>query len=249
MSEQNLSGKICVVTGAGRGIGKAIAEMLAEAGGYVICVSKSEESCGTLAKDLRSKGFSAEHFAVDVSSSDEVASVCKTILAQYQSVDVLVNNAGIARDNLMLRMSERDWKDVLDTNLSSCFYWTKALIHPMIKKNWGRIINVSSIVGIRGNFGQTNYAAAKAGIIGFTKSAAREVASRGITVNAIAPGFIQTDMTKKLGDAIVTEVLKNIPMKKFGTPEDVANAVKFLCSQGAQYITGHVINVDGGLGM
>jgi 3-oxoacyl-[acyl-carrier protein] reductase len=238
-----------VVTGAGRGIGKAIAEMLAQSGGHVICVSKSEESCGTLAKELRAEGFSAEHFAVDVSSSAEVTSVCKTILGKYRSVDVLVNNAGIARDNLVLRMSEQDWKDVIDTNLSSCFHWTKALIHPMIKKNWGRIVNMSSIVGIRGNFGQVNYAAAKAGIIGFTKSAAKEVASRGITVNAIAPGFIQTDMTKKLGETVVAEILKNIPMKKLGTPQDVANAVKFLCSPGAQYITGHVISVDGGLGM
>jgi 3-oxoacyl-[acyl-carrier protein] reductase len=238
-----------VVTGAGRGIGKAIAEILAESKCHVICVSKSEESCGGLARDLQSRGFSAEHFAVDVSSFDEVANACKIILGKHGSIDILVNNAGITRDNLILRMSWQDWKDVLDTNLSSCFHWTKALLHPMIKKNWGRIVNISSIVGSRGNFGQANYAAAKAGIIGFTKSIAREIASRGITANVIAPGFIETDMTKKLGEVVASEILRNIPMKKLGIPRDVANAVKFLCSQEAQYVTGHVINVDGGLGM
>ncbi|MDR2778708.1 MAG: 3-oxoacyl-[acyl-carrier-protein] reductase [Puniceicoccales bacterium] len=249
MVKQELSGKVCIVTGAGRGIGKAIALSLAEAGGYIICVSKSEESCSAVAQDIQIRGYSAEHIAVDVSSLEAVSVACKSILGKHSTVDILINNAGITRDNLMLRMSQQEWQEVLNTNLNSCFYWTKNLLHPMIKKRWGRIINMASIVGLVGNFGQANYAAAKAGIIGFTKSIAREVASRGITANAVAPGFIQTDMTSKLGENIVAELLKNIPMKELGMPNDVAETVKFLCSQGARYITGHVINVDGGMAM
>ncbi|MDR1433128.1 MAG: 3-oxoacyl-[acyl-carrier-protein] reductase [Puniceicoccales bacterium] len=249
MFECDLSGKICAVTGAGRGIGKAIAFALAEAGGHVICISKSEGSCGGSAAELKTKGFSAEHIAVDVASSKEIFKACKAILARHSAVDILVNNAGIARDNVVLRMCEEDWTDVIDTNLSSCFHWMKNFLHPMVKKRWGRIVNLSSVVGIIGNFGQANYAAAKAGIIGLTKSVAREVASRGITVNAVAPGFIKTDMTSGLGDGVVAEILKNIPMKEFGAADDVAGTVRFLCSQAAKYITGHVINVDGGLAM
>jgi 3-oxoacyl-[acyl-carrier protein] reductase len=249
MVEQELSGKICVVTGAGRGIGKAIAISLAKIGGHIICVSKSEESCGASAQDIRDQGYSAEHMAVDVSSAESVSAACKNILDKYSAADILINNAGITRDNLMLKMSQLEWQEVLDTNLNSCFYWTKNLLHPMMKKRWGRIINMASIVGLIGNFGQANYAAAKAGIIGFTKSIAREVASRGITANAVAPGFIRTDMTSKLSENIVAELLKNIPMKELGTPEDVAETVKFLCSHGAKYVTGHVINVDGGMVM
>ncbi|MDR1528077.1 MAG: 3-oxoacyl-[acyl-carrier-protein] reductase [Puniceicoccales bacterium] len=249
MAEQELSGKICVVTGAGRGIGKSIAISLAKIGGHIICISKSEDSCGTLAQDIRNQGYSAEHMAVDVSSTDLVSDACKSILGKHSAIDILINNAGITRDNLMLKMSQQEWQEVLNTNLSSCFYWTKNLLHPMMKKRWGRIINMASIVGLIGNFGQANYAAAKAGIIGFTKSIAKEVASRGITANAVAPGFIRTDMTSKLGENMVAELLKNIPMKELGTPDDVAEAVKFLCSRGARYITGHVINVDGGMVM
>jgi 3-oxoacyl-[acyl-carrier protein] reductase len=248
MVEQGLFGKICVVTRAGRGIGKSIAISLAKICDHVICISKSEESCGALAQYIRDQGYSAEHMAVDVSSVDLVSDVCKSILQKHTAVDILVNNAGITRDNLMLRMSQQEWQEVLNTNLNSCFYWTKNLLHPMMKKRWGRIINMASVVGLIGNFGQANYAAAKAGIIGFTKSIAKEVASRGITAN-IAPGFIQTDMTSKLNKNIVTELLKNIPMKELGMPDDVAETVKFLCSQGARYITGHVINVDGGMVM
>ncbi|MDR1457392.1 MAG: 3-oxoacyl-[acyl-carrier-protein] reductase [Puniceicoccales bacterium] len=249
MVEQELSGKICVVTGAGRGIGKSIAISLAKIGGHIICISKSEDSCGALAQDIGNQGYSAEHMAVDVSSHDLVSDACKSILGKHSAVDVLVNNAGITRDNLMLKMSQQEWQEVLNTNLNSCFYWTKNLLHPMMKKRWGRIINMASIVGLIGNFGQANYAAAKAGIIGFTKSIAKEVASRGITANAIAPGFIRTDMTSKLSENMVAELLKNIPMKELGMPDDVAETVKFLCSQGARYITGHVINVDGGMVM
>ncbi|MDR1595419.1 MAG: 3-oxoacyl-[acyl-carrier-protein] reductase [Puniceicoccales bacterium] len=248
MSE-DLSGKVCVVTGAGRGIGKAIAVVLAQCGGHVICVSKSEESCGKLSEELRGDGFSADHIAVDVSSPENVSDACGVILKKHGVVDILVNNAGITRDSLVLRMSDKDWQDVVATNLNSCFHWTRHLLHAMIKKRWGRIVNVSSVVGIVGNFGQANYAAAKAGIIGFTKSVAREVVSRGITVNAVAPGFIQTDMTKNLSETVVSEILKNIPMKEFGTPMDVAGVVRFLCFPETRYITGQVINVDGGMVM
>jgi 3-oxoacyl-[acyl-carrier protein] reductase len=187
--------------------------------------------------------------AVDVSSADAVANACRAILSKHAAVDILINNAGIARDNLLMRMSDDEWDSVLSTNLSSCFHWTKNLLYRMVKRRWGRIVNVSSVVGITGNFGQSNYAAAKAGVIGFTKSIARETASRGITVNAVAPGFIQTDMTSNLGESIVADLLRNIPMRTLGTADDVAAAVKFLCSDEAGYITGHVINIDGGMVM
>jgi 3-oxoacyl-[acyl-carrier protein] reductase len=249
MVEQWSSTKVCVVTGAGRGIGRAIANALAARDVHIICVSKSEENCSAVAGEIRGRGLSAEHIAVDVASADAVANACKEILEKHRAVDILVNNAGIARDNLMLRMSEEEWRSVLDTNLSSCFHWTKNLLYKMMRKRWGRIVNLSSVVGITGNLGQANYAAAKAGVIGFTKSVARETASRGITVNAVAPGFIQTDMTRNLGDGVVAELLRNIPMGALGSADDVAAAVKFLCSAEAGYITGQVIGVNGGMVM
>jgi 3-oxoacyl-[acyl-carrier protein] reductase len=249
MREWNLDGKVCVVTGAGRGIGRAIAIALAEIGGHVICISKSEASCGKAAADIRDCGFSAEHVAVDVSSPEEVSAAAKAILKKHSAVDVLVNNAGITRDNLVLRMSTSDWNEVMGTNLSGCFHWTKNLLFPMVKKRWGRIVNVSSIIGTMGNAGQANYAAAKAGLVGFTKSIARETASRGITANAVAPGFIRTDMTSVLAENVVAEILKNIPLGELGVPEDIANAVRFLCSDDARYITGQVIAENGGMAM
>jgi 3-oxoacyl-[acyl-carrier protein] reductase len=249
MLEWNFSGKICVVTGAGRGIGKAIANAIAEIGAHVICVSKSEGSCGKAAAEIRERGLSAEHMAVDVSSAEEVSGACKEILKNHSAVDILVNNAGITSDNLLLRMSSLAWDSVMATNLSSCFHWTKNLLYQMIKKRWGRIVNVSSVVGIVGNAGQANYAAAKAGLIGFTKSVAREVATRGITVNAVAPGFIQTDMTDVLGESAIAGILENIPMGKLGRAEDVAGAVRFLCSDDARYITGQILNINGGMVM
>lgn len=249
MLNVKLDGKVCLVSGAGRGIGKAIAESLAASGAHVICVSRSENSCGAVAQSLIADGFSAEHFALDVSKSDEVSAVCEKICEKHGAVDILINNAGITRDNLMLRMTDEQWDEVLQTNLSSCFYFTKCLLHKMMKKRWGRIINISSVVGIIGNFGQANYAAAKAGILGFTKSVARESATRGITVNAIAPGFIKSDMTDSLGENIVAGLLETIPMKSIGDPKDVAWTVEFLCSDAARYITGQVLSVDGGMCM
>lgn len=241
--------RVCVITGAGRGIGRAIAYKLAAKGHHIICISRSENSCGSLSNELQQNGYSSEYIAVDVSKEEQVISACTQILSDHKTVDILVNNAGITKDNVLLRMSTNDWNDVITTNLSSSFFWIKNLLHPMIKQRWGRIINMASVVGIVGNFGQANYAAAKAGLIGMTKSIAREVASRNITVNAIAPGFIQTDMTNALGENIIDDIKKTIPMKSLGTPDDVASAVQFLCSDDARYITGHVLNVDGGMAM
>jgi 3-oxoacyl-[acyl-carrier protein] reductase len=187
--------------------------------------------------------------AVDVSDAELVAVACENILSKHGAVDILVNNAGIARDNVMLRMSDGEWSDVINTNLSSCFHWTKGLLKAMLRKRAGRIINMSSVVGCIGNFGQANYAAAKAGIIGFTKSIAREVATRGITANAIAPGFIQTDMTNSLDETIIEKIRDTIPMKQLGEIEDVVSIIEFLCGRGAKYITGQVIHVDGGMCM
>jgi 3-oxoacyl-[acyl-carrier protein] reductase len=187
--------------------------------------------------------------AVDVSDARLVAAACENILSKHGTVDILINNAGIAKDNVMLRMSDGEWNDVINTNLNSCFHWTKGLLRAMLRKRAGRIVNISSVVGCIGNFGQANYAAAKAGIIGFTKSVAREVATRGITANAIAPGFIRTDMTNSLDEAIVEKIRDAIPMKQFGEIEDVVSSIEFLCGEGAKYITGQVIHVDGGMCM
>jgi 3-oxoacyl-[acyl-carrier protein] reductase len=249
MNKLNLSGKVCAVTGAGRGIGRETAIRLASAGAHVICISKNESSCGSVASSILKSGFSAEHIAVDVSDAGLVADACGSMLSKHGAVDILVNNAGITRDNVMLRMSDGEWNDVVDTNLSSCFHWTKGLLKAMVKRRAGRIINISSVVGCIGNFGQANYAAAKAGIIGFTKSVAREVATRGITANAVAPGFIRTDMTNSLEEAIVEKIMDTIPMRQLGEVGDVASVIEFLCGDGARYITGQVIHVDGGMCM
>ncbi|WP_269538667.1 3-oxoacyl-ACP reductase FabG [Cerasicoccus fimbriatus] len=241
--------KIALVTGAGRGIGRAIAESLAEEGVHVICVSRSENSCGAAAEAIRAKGGKAEALAVDVGDSAAVSAACEKLLKEHENIDILVNNAGITKDMLLLRMTDEDWQDVINTNLSSCFYWTKGLLRPMTRKRWGRIINISSVVGIIGNPGQTNYGAAKAGMIGFTKSMAREVASRSITCNVVAPGFIETDMTAELSDTVKTEASKVIPLKRFGQAEDISNMVTYLASEEAGYITGQTFSVDGGMAM
>lgn len=243
------SERVAVVTGAGRGIGKAIAEGLAAGGANVVCVSRSENRCGEVAEGIRSRGGKAQAVAVDVSDPEAVAKASADLVDQYGTIDILVNNAGITKDGMMLRMSTEDWNSVLQTNLSSCFYWTKGLGRPMARKRWGRIVNITSVIGLMGNAGQVNYSAAKAGIIGLTKSVAKEFASRSVTCNAVAPGFIQTDMTADLDEEISGKILEQIPLKKFGKPEDISHMVEFLCSEKANFITGQVFTVDGGMVM
>lgn len=240
--------RIALVTGAGRGIGRAIAKNLAASGVKVICVSKSN-NCESVVAEIKNSGGDAVAYQVDVSDSTAVASACEAILNQYECIDILVNNAGITRDGLLLRMSDEDWNSVLATNLSSCFYWSKGLLRGMTKKRWGRIINISSISGVMGNPGQFNYCAAKAGMIGATKSLAKEVAGRNITVNAVAPGFIETDMTGGMDQAVLETMKKMIPLKRMGSPEDIAHAVNFIASEESGYITGQVFVIDGGIVM
>ena len=249
MSEENTKSKVALVTGAGRGIGRTIAESLAKDGLHVICVSKSASSCGGAADSIIEQGGNAEAIAVDVSSGEEIRKACEGILEKHECVDVLVNNAGITRDNLLFRMEEDDWIDVINTNLNSCFHWIKALGRPMTRKRWGRIINISSVVGLTGNAGQVNYSAAKAGMIGLTKSLAREFAARSVTVNAIAPGFIDTDMTSGLDERVKEVAISAVPLKRFGKVEDIAEMASFLSSDKSSYITGQVFTVDGGMVM
>jgi len=244
-----LDGKIAVVTGAGRGIGKAIALHLAGAGASVACCGRTLTNVEATVAEIAKGGTKAGAYAVDVADAGQVGETCEKILKEFGRVDVLVNNAGVTRDNLLMRMGEEEWDAVLDTNLKGAFHFTKVLSRSMLKQRSGRIINISSIIGLTGNAGQTNYAASKAGLIGFTKSVARELASRGITANAVAPGFIVTDMTSGLG-ADVQEALKTkIPLGRLGTPHDVANAVLFLASELGSYVTGQVLTVDGGMVM
>ena len=249
MSEETDKIKVAVVTGAGRGIGRGIAEVLARDGLKVICVSKSESSCGSAAEAIQATGGQAEALAVDVAQGDQVQKACDELLEKYECIDVLVNNAGITRDNLLFRMDENDWNSVINTNLTSCFHWIKALGRPMTRKRWGRIVNVASVVGLTGNAGQANYSSAKAGMIGLTKSLAREFAARSVTVNAIAPGFIDTDMTSELDERVKEGALATIPLKRFGQVSDIAEMASFLCSDKASYITGQVFSVDGGMVM
>ncbi|HVU39026.1 MAG TPA: 3-oxoacyl-[acyl-carrier-protein] reductase, partial [Opitutales bacterium] len=229
--------------------GKAIAETLAAQGVKVLCVSKNPDSCGAVAAAITAAGGQAQAYAVDVADSAAVKAACEQILKDHERVDILINNAGITRDTLLLRMSDEDWHSVLNTNLSSCFYWTKALLQPMARARWGRIINISSVVGLMGNAGQANYAAAKAGMLGFTKSLARELAGRNITANAVAPGFITTDMTSKLSPELTEGVQKMIPLKRFGEAAEVAALTAYLASDQSAYVTGQVFTVDGGMAM
>lgn len=245
--ELTYTDKVALVSGAGRGIGREIALELAKAGCTVICVSRNKSSCGSVAEEIRACGGKAESFAFDVSDSGQVKEKCAEILKKYGAVDILVNNAGITRDNLLMRMSDEEWNAVISTNLSSCFYLSRNLVRAMMGKRWGRIINISSVSGIAGNAGQANYSAAKAGIIGFTKTLARELAARNITANAVAPGFIETDMTAKLPENIMEAAKAAIPLKRFGKPDDIARVCAFLASEEASYITGQVISVNGGL--
>ncbi len=239
--------EIVVVTGATRGIGKAIALAFAKEEAEVILIGRNQDALKDLSDEIKNAGLSCDYFACDVANSQNVQETVNKILDKYKSVDILVNNAGITRDNLLLRMSESDWDDVLNTNLKGVFNFTKAVSRAMLKAKKGKIISIASIIGITGNAGQANYAASKAGLIGFTKSVARELASRGITANAIAPGYIETEMTGQLKDELKAEILKNIPLGRLGTVEDVANISLFLASKEADYITGQTIVVDGGM--
>jgi 3-oxoacyl-[acyl-carrier protein] reductase len=241
--------RVALVTGAGRGIGKSIAGLLAKNGVTVICVSKSAESCGATASAIVAAGGKARALAVDVADGAAVAKASAELLAEFGHIDILVNNAGITKDGLLFRMSEDDWKQVLATNLNSCFFWTKHIGRPMTQKRWGRIVNISSVVGLMGNAGQANYCAAKAGMIGFTKAIAKEFASRNVTSNAVAPGFIKTDMTAALPPEAADKISALIPLKRLGDAADVAQMAVFLCSEEAGYITGQVFTVDGGMVM
>lgn len=242
--------RVAVVTGAGRGIGRAIAVRLANEGARVACVSRTEANAKNTANEINAtRSDAANAYAVDVADHAAVQRIGAQILQDFGKIDILVNNAGITRDGLAMRMSVEDWNSVVNTNLRGAFSFTQALLRAMIKQRSGRIINISSVSGLMGNAGQTNYAASKAGLIGFTKALARELASRNITVNAVAPGFVTTDMTAGLSDEIKKTLHAKIPLGKTGTPEDIANAVAFLASAEASYITGQTICVDGGIVM
>ena len=242
-------GKVSIVTGASQGIGEAIAEELAREGAHVALVDVQKEKLEALAGRFRAAGGKASAHVADVTRLDRVVAVVEDVLRDLGRIDHLVNNAGITRDNLLLRMKEEEWDAVIGVNLKGSWNFAKAVIRPMVAARGGRIVNIASVVGLTGNPGQANYAASKAGVMGFSKALAREVASRGITVNCVAPGYIATSMTERLPEEVKKAFMDNIPLKRFGLPKEVASAVKFLLSDEAAYITGQVINVNGGLYM
>ncbi|HEY98237.1 MAG TPA: 3-oxoacyl-[acyl-carrier-protein] reductase [Dehalococcoidia bacterium] len=245
----DLTDKVAIVTGSARGIGREIALKLAEVGADVAVndIEVAAESLESVVKEIKALNRRSLAVTADVSSSADVNRLIETVIGEFGKIDILVNNAGVTRDQLLMKMTEEEWDTVLDIDLKSAFLCTKAVIRHMLKQRSGRIISIASVVGMVGNAGQANYASAKAGIIGFTRSIAKEVGSRSITVNAIAPGYIQTKMTEQLNDDQRQEMLKRIPLNSLGTPRDVAEAVAFLASEEARYITGHVLNVDGGM--
>lgn len=244
-----LNDKVAVVTGAGRGIGRAVAIAYAKMGANVVCVSRTQENSTKVAIEIEALGQKSWAFAVDVSDTSAVESSAKNILEATGKVDILVNNAGVTRDNLLMRMSEEEWDTVLNTNLKGAFNFTKAFTRPFMKQRSGRIINIASVIGLIGNAGQSNYAASKAALIGFTKSVAKELAPRGVTANAIAPGFIETDMTAVLDEKVRGSIIDRIPMNRFGSPEDIANTAIFLALESTNYMTGQVLTIDGGMVM
>ena len=242
----SLQNKIAIVTGASQGIGRTTAELFSRSGAHVVCIARNEEKIKGLVNTITKNGHSASYNSCDISDGDLFQNTIKSIIKNYGKIDILVNNAGITRDSILLRMKDHQWDDVLNTNLKGAFYATKAVLRSMMKNKYGRIINITSIVGLQGNSGQSNYSASKAGLIGFSQSVAKEVASRGITINCIAPGWIETEMTNDLPQDIRSEIIKNIPIGKTGTTEDIAYTALFLASKESKYITGQTITVDGG---
>ena len=245
----DLSGKVALITGASRGIGQSISIILAQNGAHVICVSRNINDVQSVADKITNQKFVASAVSCDISSTNNVTELVKDIIEKHDRIDILINNAGITSDNLLMRMSEDDWDNVLNVNLKAAFTAIKAASRTMIKQRSGRIINISSVVGLMGNAGQVNYAASKAGLIGMTKSVARELASRGITANCIAPGYVETEMTNKLKDEVKSSLNEQIPLGRIGNVEDIAYAVAFLASDEASYITGQTLAVDGGMVM
>lgn len=245
----NLEGRVALVTGASQGIGRACAMALAHAGAQVALAARNQANLEEVAAQIAAAGGVAKPFSMDLSSEDSIRAGARAVLAHFGKVDILVNNGGITRDNLMLRMKLADWETVLATNLTGAFLLTQAVCSSMLKARWGRIVNITSVVGETGQAGQANYAASKAGLIGLTKSLARELASRNITVNAVAPGYIETPMTAVLNEQQRATMMAQVPLDRPGTPEDVAHAVAFLASDAASYITGHVLDVNGGMHM
>jgi len=247
LGAKRLEGKVALVTGGARGIGKAISERLAEEGATIAIVDIMQQVAEETAAEFKAKGWEASAYSADVSKFDSAETTIKAVVEKYGKLDILVNNAGITRDTLILRMTDEDWDKVMAVNLKGTFNFTKAAVRPMMKSRYGKIVNIASVVGRMGNPGQANYSASKAGVIGLTKTSAKEFASRNICVNAVAPGYIMTDMTKAISQQATEAFMNAVPLQRAGKPEDVANVVYFLCSTDSDYVTGQVINIDGGL--